>query len=159
MENKFQPYSNPANLEVIRTISQEIILSVAPEEDVSAKELMDDLIEDFEDGLITTTNTDAKISGGFGHVDLVALVVIPLVVAVLKKFFEELIELGFEKYKEWLKDHQEKKQQLSDKVDQLVEEQYTIISTQVNSTKSKSKEKVVKQTTKRVVKRRLGLSE
>ncbi|MBK6793013.1 MAG: hypothetical protein IPG80_10850 [Anaerolineales bacterium] len=60
---------------------------------------MDGLIEDYEDGLITTANTDAKISGGFGNVDLVALVVIPLVVAVLKKFFEELIELGFEKYR------------------------------------------------------------
>lgn len=159
MENQFQPYSDPANLEAIRTISQEIILSVVPEEEIGAEELMDGLIEDYEDGLITTANTDAKISGGFGNVDLVALVVIPLVVAVLKKFFEELIELGFEKYKKWLEEHQEKKPQLSAKVDQFVEEQYTIISTQVKSTKSKSKEKVIKQTTKIVVKRKLGLSE
>ncbi len=159
MENQFQPYSDPANLEAIRAISQEIILSVVPEEKVGAEELMDGLIEDYEDGLITTANTDAKISGGFGNVDLVALVVIPLVVAVLKKFFEELIELGFEKYKKWLEEHQEKKPQLSAKVDQFVEEQYTIISTQVKSTKSKSKEKVIKQTTKIVVKRKLGLSE
>ena len=78
---------------------------------------------------------------------------------MLKKFFEELIELGFEKYKKWLEEHQEKKPQLSAKVDQFVEEQYTIISTQVKSTKSKSKEKVIKQTTKIVVKRKLGLSE
>ncbi|MBL0344117.1 hypothetical protein [Candidatus Villigracilis affinis] len=159
MEKIFQPYSDPVNLEAIRAVSQEIILSVVPEEEVGAEELMDGLIEDYEDGLITTANTDAKISGGFGNVDLVALVVIPLVVAVLKKFFEELIELGFEKYKEWLKEHQEKKPQLSAKVDQFVEEQYTIISTQVKSTKSKSKEKVIKQTTKIVVKRKLGLSE
>jgi hypothetical protein len=159
MENKFQPYSDPANLEAIRAISQEIILSVVPEEKVGAEELMDGLIGDYENGLITTANTDAKISGGFGNVDLVALVVIPLVVAVLKKFFEELIELGFEKYKKWLEEHQEKKPQLSAKVDQFVEEQYTIISTQVKSTKSKSKEKVIKQTTKIVVKRKLGLSE
>jgi hypothetical protein len=159
MEQKFQPYSDPANLEAIRAISQEIILSVVPEEKVGAEELMDGLIEDYEDGLITTANTDAKISGGFGNVDLVALVVIPLVVAVLKKFFEELIELGFEKYEEWLKEHQAKKPQLSAKVDQFVDEQYTIISTQVKSTKSKSKEKVIKQTTKIVVKRKLGLSE
>lgn len=159
MENKFQPYSASANLEAIRAISREIILSVVPEEEAGAEELMDGLIEDYEDGLITTANTDAKISGGFGNVDLVALVVIPLVVAVLKKFFEELIELGFEKYKEWLKEHKEKKQQLSVRIDQLVEEQYTIISTQVKSTKSKSKEKVIKQTTKIVVKRKLGLSE
>lgn len=159
MENQFQPYSDSANLEAIRAISQEIILSVAPEEEVGAEELMDGLIEDYEDGLITTANTDAKISGGFGTVDLVALVVIPLVVAVLKKFFEELIELGFEKYKDWLKKHQKEKQKLANRVDQLVEEQYTIIRTQVNSTKSKSKEKIIKQTTKIVVKRKLGLSE
>jgi hypothetical protein len=159
MENQFQPYSDPANLEAICAISQEIILSVVPEEKVGAEELMDGLIEDYEEGLITTANTDAKISGGFGNVDLVALVVIPLVVAVLKKFFEELIELGFEKYKKWLEEHQEKKPQLSAKIDQFVEEQYTIISTQVKSTKSKSKEKVIKQTTKIVVKRKLGLSE
>jgi hypothetical protein len=81
------------------------------------------------------------------------------VVAVLKKFLEELIELGFEKYKEWLKKHQEEKQKLANRVGQLVEEQYTIISTQVNSTKSKSKEKIIKQTTKIIVKRKLGLSE
>lgn len=159
MQSTFQPYSDPANLEAIRAISQEIILSVAPEEEVSAEELMDGQIEDFEDGLIKTATTDAKNSGGFGNVDLVALVVIPLVVAVLKKFFEELIELGFEKYKEWLKEHQEKKQQLSAQIDQIVEEEYVVISTQVKSEKSKSKEKAIKQTTKIVVRRKLGLSE
>jgi hypothetical protein len=159
MQNKFQPYSDPANLEAIRMISQEIILSVEPEEESSAGELIDGLIEDYEEGMITTANTDAKTSGGFGTVDLVTLVVVPLVVAVLKKFFEELIELGFEKYKEWLKAHEEEKQKLSNRVDQIVEEQYVVISTQVKSEKSKSKEKVIKKTTKVVIKRKLGLSE
>ena len=159
MENKFQPYSDPANLEAIRMMSREIILSVEPEEEIGAGELINGLIEDYEDGLITPANTDAKTSGGFGTVDLVALVVVPLVVTVLKKFFEELIGLGFEKFKEWLKKHQEKKRELSTRIDQIVEEQYIVISTQVKSEKSKSKEKIIKQTTKIVIKRKLGLPE
>jgi hypothetical protein len=159
MNNKFQPYSDPANLEAIRMMSRDIIVNVEPEEEIGTGELIDGLIEDYEEGLITPANTDAKTSGGFGTVDLVTLVVVPLVVAVLKKFLEELIELGFEKYKEWLKEHQEKKQQLSTRVDQLVEEQYIVISTQVKSEKSKSKEKIIKQTTKIIIKRKLGLLE
>jgi hypothetical protein len=159
MQNIFQPYSDPANLEAIRAMSREIILSIEPEEEISAEELIDGLVEDYEEGLITPANTDAQTSGGFGNVDLVALIVVPLVVAVLKKFFEELIELGFEKFKEWLKKHQEKKQQLSARIEQIVEEQYQIISTQVRSKKSKSKETIIKQATKIVVKRKLGLLE
>lgn len=159
MENKFQPYSDSANLEIIRAISHEIILSVEPNEENSAQELTDDLVEGYEEGMITPANTNAKISGGFGSVDLVTYVVVPLVVAVLKKIFEEIIELGFEKYKEWLKKHQEEKQKLASRVDQIVEEQYIVISTQVKSEKSKSKEKMIKTTTKIVVKRKLGLPE
>lgn len=157
MKEKFQPYSNPANLEAIRAMSREIILSIDPEEEIGTGELIDGLVEDFEDGLITSAKTDAQTSGGFGNVDLVTLLVVPLVVAVLKKFFEELIELGFEKFKEWLKNHQEGKQQLSIRVEQIVEEQYQVINTQVKSKKSSSKEKIIKQTTKIVIKRQLGL--
>ncbi len=159
MEQKFQPYSDPANLELIRAMSQEIILSVEPEEESAAIGRINILIEDYEEGVITIANTDPKTSGGFGPVDLVTLIVVPLVVAVLKKFFEELIELGFDKYKKWLSEHQEEKQKLSSRIDQIVEEQYIVISTQVKSEKSKSKEKIIKKTTKNVIKRKLGLSE
>lgn len=157
MQSTFLPFSNLANLEAIRAMSREIILSIDPEEEIGAGELIDGLVEDYEDGLLTPAKTDAQTSGGFGNVDLVTLLVVPLVVAVLKKFFEELIELGFEKFKEWLKNHQEKKQHLSTRVEQLVEEQYQVINTQVKSKKSSSKEKIIKQTTKIVIKRKLGL--
>lgn len=159
MHQKFQPYSDPSNLKAIRLISQEIILLVEPDEESGADELIDGLVEDYEEGVITTANNDAKTSGGFGPVDLVALVVVPLVVAVLKKLFEELIELGFEKYKEWLKMHQGEKKRLSNRIDQIVEEQYVVISTQVKSEKSKSKEKAIKKITKVVIKRKLELPE
>jgi len=159
METEFHPYSNTANLEAIRTISREIILSVVPDEKIGAEELIDGLVEDYEDGLITTVDTGAETSGGFGEIDLVTLVVVPLVVAVLKKLFEELIEFGFDEFKTWLKRHQEKKHELVTQIDRIVEEQYIVISKQVNSKKSKSKEKIIKQSTKIVIKRRLGLVE
>ena len=56
MHQKFQPYSDPSNLKAIRLISQEIILLVEPDEESGADELIDGLVEDYEEGVITTAH-------------------------------------------------------------------------------------------------------
>lgn len=163
MTAKFQPYSDIDNLNTIHAVSREIILSVAPNEEIGAEELIDDLVEDYENGQITAADTGAETSGGFGEIDLITLLVVPLVVAVLTKFFEKLIDSGFERLKpklpEKIKADPTEQIELAGWIDLLVEEQYVVISKQVKSKKSGAKEKTIKQTTKMVVKRKLGLHE
>lgn len=151
------PYSDPQNLAAVRTLSQEIIADVEPAEQTSMDGMLEDMLENYEQGYITVAETDSKDSGGFGEIDLVTLVVVPLVVAVLKKLFEELIETGLEKWKEAQKAKKDPAeiQRVSQRIEQVVEEEYIIIERQVNSKKARRKEKVIKQTTVRVIRRYL----
>lgn len=153
MNAQFIPYSDPQNLVAIRTLSQEIITDVEPSEKASLEDMLEDMVENYEQGYISAAETDSKNSGGFGEIDLITLVVVPLVVAVLEK----LIDAGFEKWKEAqkAKKDQAEIQRLSQRIEQVVEEEYIIIERQVNSKKARRKEKIIKQTTVRVIRRYL----
>jgi hypothetical protein len=157
MQSEFQAYSNSDNLEAIRALSRDIVHSVEPEEDISAKKLVDRLVKGCEEGKLPVADNDAERAGGFGGIDLITLVVVPLVVAVLKKICDELVEWSFEKMKIDLKKNIEKKVELSKKIDYLVEEQYIIVSEKVRSKKSRRKEKIIKQTTKVSIKKMLNI--
>jgi len=70
---------------------------------------------------------------------------------------EKLIDAGFETWKEAqkAKKDQAEIQRFSQRIEQVVEEEYILIERQVNSKKARRKEKVIKQSAVRVVRRYL----
>lgn len=150
-------FSGPETLPILRALSEQVIAEVAPEEQEIAQVMTDDLVAQYEQGFVTAAETDSEDRGGFGEIDLVTLVVVPLVVAVLKKLLESLVEIGLEKLRKWLEEHPDEAQQFSRRLEQVVEEEYTIIERKVNSKKARRKEKVIKQTTIRVIRHYTGL--
>lgn len=157
MELKFQPYSDSANLEAISMISREIIHVVEPEEDISAKRLIDRLIKGYEEGKLTIADSDAENAGGFGSIDLITLVVVPLIVTTLGEVCKQLVIWGVHELKEWAKKTEENKKRLSDLIDIVVEQKYEEVNGKVKSKKSRRKEKIIKQTTKISIKKVLDV--
>ncbi len=155
MNNRLGPDARP----VLEDLSTRVIVAVAPEEQEIAQAIASDLIAQYQEGFVTAAETDSVERGGFGDIDLVTLVVVPLVVAVLEKLFEGLVEIGLEHLREWLKKHPQEAQQVSRRVAQVVEEEYTLIERQVGSSKARRREKVIKQTTVRVIRQYMDLED
>jgi hypothetical protein len=155
MEQTFQPYSDPANLEAIRAISREVIHEVEPEEDISVKRLGDRLVKGCEEGKLTVATSDAENAGGFGDIDLVTLVVIPLVVVTLGEVCKQLVIWSVTELKEWAKKDKDNKKKVSDMIDVVVEQKYEEVSGKVKSQKSRAKGKNIRSSVKVRVKRHL----
>lgn len=155
--------SSTENLPILRSLSRQVIAEVAPEEQEIALSMTDDLIAQYDQGYVTAAETEARDSAGHGPIDLVTLVVVPLVVAVSQKLLEGLVEIGLEKLREYLskkaKEDPSIVKQFSDRIEQVVEEEYTVIEQRVKSKKARRKKKIIKQTTIRVVRRYIGLGE
>ncbi len=158
MENQFQPYSAPANLETIRMISREVIHSIEPEEDISVKRLGDRLVKGCEEGRLTIAGDGAENAGGSGDIDLVTLVVVPLIVTTLGELCKQLVIWGVSELKEWAKEDKENKKKISDMIDIVVEQKYEEVSRKVKSKKSRSKGNVVRSSVKVNIKKYLELN-
>ena len=156
-------FSSANNQSIYRSLSEQIISDVAPEEQGIAQAMVDDLITQYGQGYVTAAETEARDSGGYGEIDLVTLVVVPLVVAVLEKLLEELVDVGLDKLREYLrkkkKEDPDIKKQFSKRIEEIVEKEYTVIEQQVKSKKTNRKEKIIKQTTIRVIRHYSGLDE
>ena len=144
----FQPYSNATNLEVIRRITRGIIQTVAPDEEVSASKIIDKLIKSYEEGNVVGISEDNDVASGFGDIDLITVVVVPMVISVLENLFSRSATLKNQ--------GEPSGTTLSNLVETIVDEQYITISEKVKSEKSKSKSKILKQTTKEYVKQALA---
>jgi len=155
MESQFQPYSDAANLEAIRMISREVIHSIEPEEDVSVKRLGDRLVKGCEEGKLTIAGDGAENAGGFGDIDLVTLVVVPLIVTTLGELCKQLVIWGVAELKEWAKKDKDNKKKILDKLDIVVDQKYEEISGKVKSKKSRSKKIAISSAVKVHIKRHL----
>lgn len=147
----FQPYTNPSLRYAIRRACQEAVQEVAPEEAGIPQEFIDSLIEEYENGSVLVVDMNAETEGGFGHIDMVTLLIVPLVNAVLQKFLEEVVSLSFERFKEWVKQNQEEKERLEKEIERLVGTEYPVIAQQVKSRKARKNEKAVKQAVRRAL--------
>ena len=156
-------FSSDNNQSIYRSLSEQIISDVAPEEQDIAQAMIDDLIAQYGQGYVTAAETDARDSGGYGEIDLVTLVVVPLVVAVFEKLLEELVDVGLDKLREYLRKKKQEdptiKKQFSKRIEEIVEKEYTVIEQQVKSKKTNRKERIIKQTTIRVIRHYSGLDE
>jgi hypothetical protein len=158
MENTFQPYSDPSNLESVRAIGFEIVREVAPDEELSTEKLINKLIKDYEIGKLPSADRSTIQPGGFGNVDLVLLVIIPVVVEVLKELGKELVKQTFNEIKMAIEDDNAIKKKAIVIIEQSVEREYHTITEKVKSGKSKRRQKIVKRTIKTHVKRSLGIN-
>jgi hypothetical protein len=148
-------------LPIMRSLSEQVIVAAAPEEQEIARAMTDDLITQYEKGFVTAAETEARDSAGHGEIDLVTLVVVPLVVAVSQKLLEGLVGIGLNNLREYLNKRAQEDpsviKQFSNRVEKVVEEEYTVIEQHVKSKKARRRQKLIKQTTIRVVRRYIGL--
>ena len=157
MPDIFRPYSDPENLLAIRTIGWNIVRDVAPDEELSAEKLTERILRAWEDGQWIVARTDATSAGGFGNMDLVLLVIIPVVVAVLKELGKQLVTLNIDAMKQRIKEKEVNKSEAIKIIDLVVEREYEVVNQSVASKKARSKEKITKRAIKVHLKKLLGL--
>lgn len=148
--------SNPENIRAVETISLEVLSSVEPEEISIADKLMGRMLKMAENGetVIRPPTVDA---GGFGNVDLITTVVVPIIVAVLTNLLTEFGKVGIEKLKLYLSDDKEKGKQASKLIKKIVEEQVEHVITTTQSTNARRKSKKIKETITHKVKEYLTI--
>lgn len=152
MPDTFHPYSNSINLSVIRAISLAVVHDVAPDEELSAKKLTSPIAQAYEEGQIIVAGAKSTTSGGFGDVDIVTLVIVPVVIAVLAKLSEQLA-VSANDLKGRLQDEEKDDGKATKRIYELVERQYTLVSVQVKSKKAHPKEKIIKEAIKQHIKK------
>ncbi len=103
MSGIFQPYSDDTNLTMIRAISLAVIHDVEPDEELSIKKLVDRIAQIYEEGDLIIAGADSTTAGGFGNVDLLTLIIIPVVIAVLSELGKQLLSVGVNELKKKIK--------------------------------------------------------
>jgi len=157
MSDTFQPYSDPKNLLAIRTIGWNIVHDVAPDEELSAEKMTERILRAWEEGQWIVARTDATSSGGFGNMDLVLLVIIPVVVAVLDELGKQFVTLNIDRLKQRIKEQEANKSETIKIIDLAVEREYQVVNQKVKSKKARSKEKITKKAIKAYLKKLLEL--
>jgi len=157
MSDTFQPYSDPENLAVIRTIGSAVVHDVAPDEESSAQKLIDPITQAYEEGHLLIARVDSKTPGGFGDTDLILLVIVPVVVEVLGELGKQLVTIGIDALKKRIKEKETNKRQAEEIIDVTVEQEYRLINHKVKSKKARSKEKIAKLALKIHIKKQLEI--
>jgi len=157
MSDTFQPYSDPANLAVIRAIGSSVVLDVAPDEELSAQKLIDPIAQAYEEGHLLVARMDSKTPGGFGDVDLILLVIVPVVIEVLGELGKQLLTMGFDALKKRIKEKEANKSKAIEIIEVTVEQKYKLVNQKVKSKKARSKEKIAKQALKIHIKKQLEI--
>jgi hypothetical protein len=155
MSNTFQPYSDPTNLAVIRAIGSAVVHDVAPDEELSVEKLTGSIAQAYEEGRLIVAGTDSKTPGGFGDVDLVMLVIVPVVIEVLSELGKQLLTLGIDALKKRIKEKEASKSRAAEIIDVTVEREYKSVNKKVKSKKARSIEKITKQALKIHIKKQL----
>lgn len=157
MSGIFQPYSDDTNLTMICAISLAVIHDVEPDEELSIKKLVDRIAQIYEEGDLIIAGADSTTAGGFGNVDLLTLIIIPVVIAVLSELGKQLLSVGVNELKKKIKEEEENKNKAVKVIDVVVELEYKLVNKKMKSKKVHSKEKVIKQALKAHIKKQLGM--
>lgn len=139
MLDDFRPYSDARNLKVIRGLAKAVIQDVAPDEELTAAKLTDQILEKYERGEVLVADTSLSDPGSFGSVDLVTLVVIPLLVTTIGELCKQLVIWSIEEIKNDLDSEKISKQKLSQIIDVIVDSKYEETDKKVKSKKSRAK--------------------
>src|SRR4051812_26301302 len=133
MPDPFRPYSDPDTLTVIRTIGLAIIHDVAPEEELSFEKLADPIAKAYEEGHLIVSETDSKTYGGFGDIDPVTLVIVPVLIEILSELGKQLLTLGMAALKKSIDEKDSNKKKAVELIDVIVEQKYKLINQKVKS--------------------------
>jgi hypothetical protein len=157
MPDTFQPYSDPENLLAIRTIGWNIIHEVAPDEEFSTEKLTERILRAWQDGQWIVAQTDASNAGGFGNMDLILLVIIPVVTAVLDELGKQFGTWNIDALKHRINEKDANKNAVTKLIDLAVEREYKAVNQKVKSKKARPKERIVKRVIKVHLKKLLEL--
>lgn len=154
MSASFHPSSDPDTLALIQSISLAVIREAAPEEERSVQKLTGPIVQAYEEGDLIAAATDSKTYGGFGTIDPVTLVVVPVVIEVLSELGKQLVPWGIDALKKRIEEKDaSSKRQLVEMIDIIVEQEFESVNRKVKSKKARSKEKTIKRAIKIQVKK------
>ena len=157
MQNDFQPYSNFQNRNFFCKIGGEIIRDIAPDEHKDNGKVINKILEQVEKGEAVVVDGASNQPGGFGNIDLITLVVIPLLVSTLAELFAQLAIWTIEDLTDWGKKSVENKKKLSQMIDVIVEEKFDEVNKKVKSRKAQKNKKAIRKSVKVKIIIQLGL--
>ncbi|MBK6647465.1 MAG: hypothetical protein IPG44_17255 [Anaerolineales bacterium] len=156
MHNEFMPYTNPENMKVLAQIGHEIIMDVAPDEELTSRKMTAEILRRYEQGDVLVAETSANDAGGFGDIDLATLVILPVLVSTLSEICKQLVVWTFEEIKTDIKKSEDKKK-VSQMIDVIVDEKFEEVNKKVKSKKGQKKGKEIRKAIKIRIKSQLEI--
>ncbi len=157
MQNEFLPYTNPDNRSILSEIGHQIIMDVAPDEELTSRKMTDEILQCYEQGDILVAETSANDAGGFGDIDLATLVILPILVSTLSEICKQLVVWTFEEIKADIKKSEDKKKKVSQMIDVIVNEKFEEVNKKVKSKKGQKKGKEIRKAIKIRIKNELEI--
>ena len=157
MQNEFMPYTNSENMKALSRIRHEIIMDVAPDEELTSRKMTDEILRRYEQGDVLVAETSANDAGGFGDIDLATLVILPILVSTLSEICKQLVVWTFEEIKADIKKSEEKKKKVSQMIDVIVDEKFEEVNKKVKSKKGQKKGKEIRKAIKIRIKNELEI--
>ena len=157
MQNEFLPYTDLDNRSILSEIGHQIIMDVAPDEELTSLKMTDEILRRYEQGDVLVAETSANDAGGFGDIDLATLVILPVLVSTLSEICKQLVVWTFEEIKTDIKKSEDKKKKVSQMIDVIVDEKFEEVNKKVKSKKGQKKGKEIRKAIKIRIKSQLEI--
>lgn len=141
------------DIKAIESIGLEVIRELEPDELPFAERTIKKLVSSAIEGKTPVITESADEAGGFGDVDLISTVVIPILVAVIGHILSKFGELGIEHLKNRWKDKKEEKTGATKIIQVIIEDEVNRTLSVTRSKKARKKPKLIKETITRRVTR------
>lgn len=157
MQNEFLPYTDVENRKILSEIGHQIIMDVAPDEELTSHKMTAEILRRYEQGDVLVAETSANDAGGFGDIDLATLVILPVLVSTLSEICKQLVIWTFEKLKEYVKGSDDNKKMVSHMIDVIVDEKFEEVNKKVKSKKGQKRGKEIRKAVKVRIKSQLEI--
>jgi hypothetical protein len=145
MQNEFLPYTDLDNRSILSEIGHQIIMDVAPDEELASRKMTAEILQRYELGEVFVAETSGNDPGGFGDFDFVTLVVIPVLVSTLSEICKQLVVPAIRDIIKTIKNSEADRKKVSQIIDVTVEKTIDEYNKKVKSGKShKSKKNIQK---------------
>lgn len=157
MQKEFLPYTDLDNRNILSEIGYQIIMDVAPDEELTSRKMTNEVLQRYEQGNILVAEISANDAGGFGDLDLATLIVLPVLVSTLSEICKQLVVWTFEEIKADIKKSEDKKKKVSQMIDVIVDDKFEELNKKVKSKKGKKKRKEIRKAIKIHIKNELEI--
>lgn len=158
MQNEFLPYTDLENRSILSEIGHQIIMDVAPDEELTSRKMTDEILRRYEQGEVFVAETSGNDPGGFGDIDLATLVILPVLVSTLSEICKQLVIWTIEDVKKHVNSSEDSKKKMSQMIDIIVSEEFDEVNGKVKSKKAHRSRKGIQKSVKVRIKSYLDLA-